>query len=409
MNIFQRIFSITNEPMEKVIYLFGIRFEIDRSNIFKLKYKHRSINNKKIVFSQSMGKGYGCNPKYIANEILRQKLPYELVWLINDVSDEELTKDIPEQIRLVPFHSKKAIKELATAKIWIDNQRKNYFIKKGLVKKNNQYYIQTWHGGLGIKKFDADLDDNTTLTYQQYSKLDSSLIDYLLSNSKFENEVFNSAFWYDGKIVQIGHPRNDVFFENSDKLKEKVFSTLNLSADTKIILYAPSFRDDSRLYCFGLEYKKLLKKVSEKFGGKWVVLVKLHPRLARYATKIIPNQDDIIDVTSYSDIQELLLASDMMITDYSSCMFDFMLSRKPAFIYAVDIEEYNSERGFYYPLEETPFPIAQDNEALLNNILNLNLEEYKTKVDSFLLNKGCIEDGKASIRTVELIKSLMES
>lgn len=408
MSIFQKIFSITNEPLMKVIYLFGYRFEISRRKIYESNVKNLKINNNKIVISQFAGNGYGCNPKYIVEEIIRQNLPYELVWLVKDLNNEDLIKDIPKSVRLVPFSSQKAMKEYATAKLWIDNQRKNYFIRKGLIKRKNQYYIQTWHGGLGIKKFDADLAEEQVMPYKDIAQYDSYMIDYLFSNSKFENEVFKSAFWYNGKILQIGHPRNDIFYNDGSKIKEKVFNKLNLLSDTNLVLYAPSFRDDGRLYCFNLEYKKLIKVLSEKFGGNWTILVKLHPRLEEYEDKLIPPNANIINVSAYSDIQELMVASDVLITDYSSCMFDFMLSRKPAFIYASDIDEYNSERGFYYPLEETPFPVAEDNETLINNILNLNLESYKARIEEFLKEKGCIEDGRASERAVELIKQIME-
>ena len=122
---------------------------------------------------------------------------------------------------------------------------------------------------------------------------------------------------------------------------------------------------------------------------------------------LIPQSDSIIDVTMYQDIQELLASADIAITDYSSCIFDFMLTKKPGFIYATDIEEYNTERGFYYPLEETPFPIARNNEELIQNILNFDNEKYQQKVEKFLKDKGCIEDGHASERVVELIKEII--
>jgi len=403
----QKIFSITNIPLEKEIYILGFCLHISRNKIFKFKYKNQKISNNKIVFTQFSGKGYGCNPKYIAQEIIRQKLPYEIVWLVKDPQNEDIVRDFPPDIKLVKYNTKQAMQELATAKIWIDNQRKNYFIKKGLLKKDNQYYIQTWHGGLGFKKFDGDLPEEITQPYEFYSKKDSLMIDYLLSNSSFEDEVFKSAFWYNGKILKTGHPRNDIFFTDYSATKDKVYNQLNIPYGTKLILYAPSYRDDGRLYCFGLEYKNLLKTIQNQYNGSWKILIRLHPNLAKYKQRLIPKNDNIIDVSGYADLQELLVSSDIFITDYSSCIFDFMLTFRPAFIYASDLEEFDSERGFYYPLTATPFPLALNNEQLINNIKKFDPEKYKKDIKNFLIEKGCIEDGKASTRVVELIKTLM--
>ena len=147
--------------------------------------------------------------------------------------------------------------------------------------------------------------------------------------------------------------------------------------------------------------------MGKRFGNEWVVAIRLHPRAKSCAEEIIPQANYIFDATNYPDIQELLSAADAVITDYSSCVFDFMLSQKPAFIYAPDMESYDTERGFYYPLAATPFPIAVNNTQLNENILNFDYDKYVQRVKDFTKEKGCIEDGKASQRVVELIKSKM--
>ena len=149
----------------------------------------------------------------------------------------------------------------------------------------------------------------------------------------------------------------------------------------------------------------LLNALIERFAGDWVLMIRHHPRIAKEQISLIPHDNEnIIDVTYYSDIQELLISADVVMSDYSSCIFDFMLTKRPAFIYATDIKKYNSERGFYYPLEATPFPIATNNKQLVQNIKNFDFKEYKQKVEIFLKEKGCIEDGKASERVVDLIR-----
>ena len=409
----ERIFSITNSGTNKLVMLFGIPIKIDRTKFYRNLCLKSQVDNNKIVIDNFEGNSYGCNPKYIVEEIIKRKLPYELVWLVKSVSSEFEKGAFPEQVRLVPIYKKDAFVELATAKLWIDNQRKYYFIKRGLIKKNNQRYIQTWHGSLGIKKLDADVtafNDEDNQNWVTGSKYESSIMDYYISNSSFESNVVTKALWFNNCIKEYGHPRNDIFFKSEkeqQEIKDKVFQTLQIDKNKKVLLYVPSFRDDKKLSCYGLDTSAVANVLKEKFGGDWVIAIRLHPRVKKYSSKLFSFNDKVVDATYYPDIQELLLASDIAITDYSSCIFDFMLSRKPGFIFATDIEQFNTDRGFYYPLESTPFPIATNNYELIKNIENFNYEEYKQKVEDFLKDKGCMEDGHASERVVDLIEKIM--
>ena len=405
------IFSITNSGTDKLIMFLGIPIRIDQSKYYREICETLPVQKDKIVFENFNGNSYGCNPKYIAEEIIRRNLPYDLVWLVRSVTKEKEKNVFPEQIRLVGYGSKQALKELASAKIWIDNQRKNYFLKKGLRKKEGQYYIQTWHGSLGIKKLDADVDAFVGELKQEWvnrSKLDSSMMDYLLTDSEFENKIFRRALWFNNEIKEFGHPRNDIFFKDSTKIKQKVRDFYNIPEDKKILLYVPSFRDSGNIDCYDLDYEKVLKAMEDRFGGDWICLARLHPRTKKYDKELIMESDKLIDACFYPDIQELLVSSDVAITDYSSCIFDFMLSRKPAFVFATDIKDFNNDRGFYYPLETTPFPIAVNNKELVENVLKFDDEKYQKDITNFLEDKGCMEDGHASERVVDLIEQIMK-
>ena len=116
----------------------------------------------------------------------------------------------------------------------------------------------------------------------------------------------------------------------------------------------------------------------------------------------------VYNLSAYDDVQELLASADCAITDYSSCIFDFVLTRKPGFIYAPDIEKYNQERGFYYSLYDTPFPVARDNDELVFNIKTFDNNLYLSKVGEFLKEKGCVDDGSAALRTVNLVEKLLD-
>ena len=414
LNLLERVFSITNEGYYKIVRFFCIPFKIDRRTAFNKKYGDLPLENK-IVFSNFFGSGYGCNPKYIHEEILKEKFQCDVVWLVKDLEQYSQDNSFPPNVKLVYYKSEESIKELATARIWINNQRLMYHLRKGLTKKEGQYYIQTWHGSLGIKKLDADVQNFNTpekRVWVRMAKHDSATADYLLSNSDFEDKILPPALWFNNKILKFGHPRNDIFFKSDDEksnIKKRVFKTLEIPEEKKVLLYVPSFRDNKVIDSYDMDYKILVKSLEKKFGGNWVIVIRLHPRLKSFDEELIPKTDYIVDGTYYPDIQELLVSADIVVTDYSSCIFDFMLSRKPGFIYASDIKDFDEMRGFYYPLTSTPFPVSENNEQLQKNISEFDYESYKQKVEDFLKEKGCIEDGHASERVVEFIKEKMNS
>ena len=403
------IFSLKNtgNKIHKEITILGFKIKLNKFKF--LKYKLNIIKKDKIVLSNFSGKSYGCNPKYITEEILRQKLPYDIVWLVEDKTKEY--KNFPSEVRFEDYYSLAGVKELLTAKVWIDNTRKPFFWENKLKKSKNQYYIQTWHGAIGIKKMEGDIADGKDW-WKKWAKVDSKNIDCIISNSKFLTDLYKreTCFWYKGRVEQTGHPRNDIFFKSESErqtITEKVYSALGIEKNKKIILYVPTFRDDGDVSCLNIDFERLKIAIEEKYGNEYNVVLRLHPNVpADILTNF--NNEYFINATLYPDIQELLLAADIVISDYSSCMFDFMLTRRPVFIYASDIEKYNTERGFYYPLESTPFPIATNNEELIENINNFNYDEYGNNVDKFLKEKGCVDDGHASERVVEIIKEYMK-
>ena len=378
----------------------------NKNRVLINKFGKCKINDKKIVFSNYMGRGYGCNCKYLAEELLRQNNDYDLVWVINPNEDVSI---FPKGIRVVDYTSEDALYELMTAKFWISNYHLSYFIKKGLIKRDEQIYIQMWHGSFGIKKIErhavAKMESKMWL---KVAMLNSRMTSYWISNSNFETNVYKNAFWDVENIKLLGHPRNDIFFKDNTLLENKVLAKYNGDKKKNIVLYMTTFREDNRLDCYNIDVEKLCNKLKEKFGGDWVLLIRLHPRIVKLKEQFFASVDNehVYDVTFYDDVQELLAVADVMISDYSSCIFDYLLTFKPAFIYATDIEEYNKERGFYYSLYDTPFSIAKNNGELLDAIDKFNEEQYKTKVKEFLDEKGSVEDGKAAEKIVEFIGRL---
>lgn len=386
------------------IEFLGIKIKFTRKVHDQQFYHHLPIQDNKIVFRHHFG-SYACNVKYITEEILKQNLPYDLVWVVNK-HILKFQKDFPKNVRLVMTHTPEAYKEYATAKIWIDSERRSTFIHEGLFKRDGQIYIQTFHGSLGIKKTAPDRGDIPQRALKN-SKADAAQIDYLISNGSYTSDFFRRIFWNNGKILETGHPRNDIFFKDNSAIKEKVYKELKIPSDKKIVMYAPTLREDRDLSCYTLNFRKVVEAISEKFNGEYVILLRLHPLILSLKDQYMQEFNNIVDATDYSDMQELLVSSDVLITDYSSCIYDFMLSYKPGFIFATDVKKYDNTRGLYYPLTSTPFPVASTNDELIEKIKNFDCEAYKKEVTEFLKGKGCIDDGHASERVVDLIKRVV--
>lgn len=390
------------KSFNKLVKIFDRNLGILSRNIV---FKNTKVNPKKIFFMTFQG-DYTCNPKYITEELIRENVDCEIVWGMR-ISQINNSFNVPRQIKMVDRYTYEYYQELASSRIWVLNSVEAF--KNPIKKKKNQILIETWHGSLGIKRFDKDA--NHGKAWVKAAEYCGKITDYCISNSKFEDKVFKDTFWKNSEILDLGHPRNDMLFENGECLgrhKKEIIQRLGLDANTHYVLYGPTFRDSHNFDCYRIDYNKLIETLEKKFGGVWKVLVRFHPTVRNFSKGIIRDSLNVIDVTDYPDIQEIMLISDVAITDYSSWIYDFILTRKPGFIFATDISQYNHERGFYYKLESTPFSIATDNEQLMSNILQFDNIYYEKKVEEFLKNKGCVECGEASKKIVCIIKKLLE-
>lgn len=390
-------------------FLLTIRKRIDRglgTLSRKLLFRKTPIQKNKILF-MTYKNAYECNPKYIAEEILKQKLPYDLVWAIpkNEGID---TSQFPAQIRLVKRESYEFYQELASAKIWVDNSLNCLWMPFG--KKREQVYFETWHGSMGLKR--VGKEDVANERWLKAAKRVTEATDFCISDSTFENMVYRETHWPEAEILEYGHPRNDLLCkedgEEKSKLRTKIAEELGFSVDDKVLIYAPTFRDSGTLDCYDVDFGRLVKALETRFGGTWKILMRLHfhDRKKKYGR--IDDENMVVDATQYLDMQELLSIADAGLTDYSSWCCDYVLTGRPCFIYATDIERYNTERGLYYPLEETPFPIAKNNDDLERNVLGFDECIFEKKRIKFLNDRGCFEDGHAAERVVEKFKSIIE-
>lgn len=360
-------------------------------NIITLGYKIFwifPVKKNKIVFI-TMNKKLSDSPKYILKNLqIREK--YSLVLLGESNTNEKGYKS-------VRYGSLKSLYELATSKIWVSNTRLPLFIRK----RKSQVYFQTWHSPLRLKKIEFDAEEYLDSYYVKTMINDSKMIDYMLTGCKFSEDVYRRAFRFNKEILKVGTPRCDVFFNKNkcDGFRGEICKKYNIDPQKKIILYAPTFRDNIEAEKYLLDYKKLAQKI----GDKYVILGRMHNR------SNVRLGDDIIDVSKYPDMQELLCASDILITDYSSCMFDMLIANKICILFIKDIDDYlKKERELYFTIDELPF-VKTYNENEIADFINKNdLNDYNAKINSFNNKITLYEDGRATQKISEYIEKIVE-
>lgn len=382
------------------IALSRVHFQLKKTKEASLSFLFRMfpVKKNKIVICNFYGRGYGDNGKYIVEKILESKKDYDIVWLLKKEFEEN--SGLPTNIRTVKYGSIKSIYEMTTAKLWVDNCRREFH----LLKRKPQFYIQTWHGGLGLKKIEADAPHSLSKRYIKYAKRDSVHADVFISNSNHLSQIYRRAFWYKGDIVEYGYPKNDVLFSDKKTYRAKIRSEYRLEKETKILLYAPTFRKDGDTKHYNIDVSKVLDAFNKKHGANWVFMVRLHPNIKGEVFSEVFSTS-VINATEFPDMQELVLGVDALITDYSSCMFDSAIAEIPTFIYASDIENYMDDRGFYFSLDELPFTLAVNSQQLISNISNFSNENYLSNLNIFNKRVGLHDKGNASERVLKLIDS----
>jgi len=353
------------------------------------------IRKNKIVFVSYYGTKYADSPRAVTEYILTNGEGFECVWAFENPD----TAEVPDGIKKVKLYSPKYIYHMATAGFWMDNCRKLH-----CSKRNGQYYIQTWHGGFGLKKVEQDVIDKLEPLYIRMATEDASNTDLMLSNSRKLTDLYHSSFWYpDGEVLQQGLPRNDFLFNYTDEDYARIKSEAGIQKDVRVCLYAPTFRQDKDVSVYDIDYERLVKDLEKKLGGKWVVLLKLHPNILE--SGVAATSESVLDISKVNDIQQLYIISDIIISDYSSVMFDFALLERPVILYASDIEKYMEDRNFYLPLSELPFPVAQNNDELSAIIGSLDYEAEKSRMREFNRSYAVTDNGNAADACVEWMKN----
>lgn len=381
-------------------------------NACKKISKQQKIDEKLIIFSSFAGRTYTCSPKAIYEYMIERPeyKDFKFVWAFSKPKEKNMYFN-EKRTSIVKYNSKEFFEILSKAKYWVFNfKTPNYFIKK-----DDQVFIQCWHG-TPLKKLGCDITiekGNKATKLKDIHKSyieDAKKYDYFISPSKFATEKFCSAFALEklnkkNIILEKGYPRNDYLFKYSEKDINHIKERLNIPKDKKVILYAPTFRDNQYKAGVGHTYKLgiNLLRLKEELSDDYVLLMRLHYLVSN---KINVNQFKgfVYDVSNVEDINELYIISDMLITDYSSVMFDYANLKRPMLFYMYDLEEYEKEiRSFYIKLEELPGPIVQKEKELIKNIVNIDdiEDKYKSKYEKFNSKYNYLDKGNSSEEVIK--------
>lgn len=410
-----------NRDYDEKLYIFRRKVKAFLEGFVYYVFRIFPVQSHKVVMWTMEGKGgYGDSPKYIAEEIIRRnEKRFEIVWLTDCRFSTIEDQGFPNCIQVAEDSLWSRAYHLSTAGFWVGNTRTCY----GTKKRRSTTYIQTWHAIAGTKPIGRFRKDRLPEMARIISEYDSRLIDYVLSGNEWSNRMWPDGLLYYGPILKTGVPRCDILFHGKELMHKKYREKYDLPDSAYIMLYAPTFRGGSqngkRSVSAGtgsLDFKRLVQVLESKFGGTWYVFFRLHPQVTKQRSvskqeTVLTEQlfERLIDVSGYPDMNELIAASDMFLTDYSSSIFESAIMKQPSFFLIEDEKEYVQDRGsLLFRLEELPFPVAYDMDGLERRIADFDRSLYEERLEQFMGGIGIFEDGNASRRVVDFMEEKLQ-
>lgn len=377
-------------------YRYGWRY------LYCLKVRRKGIQENKIVFISHRGKQYSCNPMYISKYLMKHYPgEFEIVWAFDAPDNFKQLKN--EGIQVVKKESKEHLAHLMTAKVIVTNV--DLFIY--LPKVKGQIALDTWHGGGSYKTCGFANAQNLMTNRQRryFERLYSKINLYCSSSRAFTQQTIRESRLFQGEVLEVGMPRNDILVKrDKPKIEEKVRKYFSLDQKTKIVLYAPTYRSEAEAANIPeLDVEGMNRALSERFGGKWCCLYRAHHLGTPADMEDRVDNDVLLSAVEYPDMQELLYAADVLVSDYSSCIWDFSLQYKPVFLYCPDLDKYTSSRDFYTPIENWHFILTRDQKELEARILDFDEAEYRKGVEQHHQELGSCESGQATKAVCERI------
>lgn len=382
----------------------------------RLKYdfltRNVTVDEKTIAFNSFNGKFYSCTPRAIYEYMLQDERfsDYKFIWVVRDLEKYSYLCE-NANTTIVRNCTKEYAKALASAKYWIFNYR----IYDYIYPKKEQNYVQCWHG-TPLKRlgYDIEVSQNAMNSREEIRykyRTDAEKFSYILSPSAFASEKFASAWNLNDtgqseKIMEVGYPRNDFISNYKQEEVIKIKNELGIPLDKKVLLYAPTWRDNQHVSGVGYVYSNPVDfaKMQEILGSEWVILFRAHYLVAN-AFEFDKYEGFVYNASGHDDINELYIISDMLVTDYSSVFFDYAILKRPVLFYMYDLEEYaNDVRGFYIDLTELPGPIVTTEEEFIDKVKNVNeWFAFDDRYRKFDQKFNYLNDGNACSRFVNYL------
>jgi len=354
-----------------------------------LAHRLHGVKGNRVFFSSFMGRGYCDSPARISEALHALCPEAELVWQL------EHPGDAPDYVRVVPPRSLAALRAISTSRCLVDNFNRPVYMPKFA----DQKYVQIWHGDRGFKKMLYDMEDGI-----QYP--DGAQMDLAVSGSDFGTKNFRTAFRYKGEVMQLGIPRNDALLRPDAAQVDNIRARLAIPAGTRVLLYAPTFRNETRggEQPAGFHLGRALDKLESATGAPWLCLTRAHSSNLR-----VHGDGDlrVRDVSGWPETAELLLAADMLISDYSSTAGDYVLMDRPVILYQADREQFiRSNRHMYFDLRDCPYAYAESEEQLLSLLEDIDaLVPRCAQVRQFY---GVTETGRSTEAVARWIAGILQ-
>lgn len=353
------------------------------------------IKQNRMLFYSFAGKECSDSPKYIAQYIEEKySRKFEIIWTLKEA--KRWKSSMESGWKIVTYKSLSHFYYYATSKCIVTNTGP----LKVMPRRKGQEIINTWHGGGAYKKTGVNnpyKDKYLALCNRDYGQKDVTL--FLTSCKAFTQYIIHEAFLYNGPVLNCGLPRNDVLMQwDKEELKEKIARRYGIESGRRIVLYAPTWRNYETKDVEKINADQVMDACKMRFGGEWVFLYRGH-NLSN-GVKVCTDTH-LIDATEYEDMQELLCASDILISDYSSCIWDFSLLKRPCFLYAPDAQRYEETFAFYTPMESWGFPVTRSNEELQERITQFAWEKALDDIEKAHAYFGIQETGRAREKIVE--------
>lgn len=356
------------------------------SGFMRLCHRLFGVEGNKVFFSSYDGTLFNDNPRAVA-EALHTIAPKAKIVFRLDARGRRMP--LPDWVIPVPRLSLQTLREMATARAIVTNAG----MKRWMVKFDDQFYVQTWHGDRGFKKIYLDVDPNRC-----YYTKEGPRIDLAVSGSEFGDRVHHTGMGARKEFLICGCPRNDLLLRNPPEVVQRVRRALNIPEGTRVLMYAPTFRnaDSGGRQAAGLSMDRVRQTLEAATGERWLCVTRSHEVARGIAS------DAAMDVSDWPEPSELLLITDMLITDYSSIGGDFMLLNRPVIYFQPDRDKYDRERGgLYFDPDRSPLKVAHSEDELMDMLAHpFDARENCREALEFF---GTRETGRASEMVAERI------